>query len=61
LGINKKDNDFHKPEIVKNLNDMKIIDMCCAYHSLISTNLGDVYAWGDNYFEQIDVVNRGNF
>jgi alpha-tubulin suppressor-like RCC1 family protein len=61
LGIGKKDNDFHKPEIVKNLNDMKIIDMCCAHHSLILTNLGDAYAWGDNYFGQIDVVNRGNF
>jgi alpha-tubulin suppressor-like RCC1 family protein len=45
LGVGKKDNDFHKPELVIYLNEMKIIDMCCGYsHSLVLTNFGEVYA-----------------
>jgi alpha-tubulin suppressor-like RCC1 family protein len=56
LGIGKKDNDFHKPELINHLNEMKIVDMCCGgIHSLVLTNLGEVYAWGNNVLGQIGV------
>jgi alpha-tubulin suppressor-like RCC1 family protein len=55
LGIGKKDDDFHKPQLINDLNDMKI-DMCCGNsHSLVLTNLGEVYAWGSNYFRQLGI------
>ncbi len=61
LGIGEKDNEFHKPKLVNYLNDIKIIDMCCGgYHSLVLTNLGEVYVWGDNRYRQLGIENFEN-
>jgi alpha-tubulin suppressor-like RCC1 family protein len=54
LGIGSKDKRYHKPILNQYLDNEFVIDVSCsAYHSLVLTNCGEVYAWGDNYFGQI--------
>jgi alpha-tubulin suppressor-like RCC1 family protein len=54
LGIGSKDNHYHKPVLNQYLKDEFVIEIRCgAYHSLVLTNSGRVYAWSANYFGQI--------
>jgi RCC1 and BTB domain-containing protein len=54
LGIGSKDDSYHKPKLNQYLNNEFVVDISCgAYHSLVSTNCGEVYAWGDNGCGQI--------
>jgi alpha-tubulin suppressor-like RCC1 family protein len=54
LGIGSKDNSFHKPILNEYLNNEFVIDISCGYcHSLVLTNCGEVYAWGENGSGQI--------
>jgi alpha-tubulin suppressor-like RCC1 family protein len=54
LGIGSQDESFHKPILNQYLNNEFVIDISCgAYHSLVLTNCGEVYAWGDNEWGQI--------
>jgi alpha-tubulin suppressor-like RCC1 family protein/tRNA A-37 threonylcarbamoyl transferase component Bud32 len=54
LGIGSEDWSYHKPKLNQYLNNEFIIDISCgAYHSLVLTNFGEVYAWGENDCGQI--------
>jgi alpha-tubulin suppressor-like RCC1 family protein len=55
LGNGKIDhNNVNKPELNEYLSDEQVIDVCCGeYHTLVLTNSGEVYAWGDNRSGQI--------
>jgi alpha-tubulin suppressor-like RCC1 family protein/tRNA A-37 threonylcarbamoyl transferase component Bud32 len=47
LGIGSKDDNFHKPILNQYLNNEFVIYISCgARHSLVLTNCGEVYAWG---------------
>ncbi len=42
-------NNVNKPELNEYLSDEQVIDICCGeYHTLVLTNSGEVYAWGEN-------------
>jgi alpha-tubulin suppressor-like RCC1 family protein len=50
LGNGKNDHNIYKPELNEYLSDKQIIDICCGFaHSLVLTNSGEVYAWGNNW------------
>jgi alpha-tubulin suppressor-like RCC1 family protein len=54
LGIGSQDYSHHKPILNQYLNNEFVIDISCGYeHSLVLTNCGEVYAWGENRFGQI--------
>jgi alpha-tubulin suppressor-like RCC1 family protein len=54
LGIGSEDKRYPKPILNQYLNNEFVIDISCGFqHSLVLTNCGEVYAWGDNYFGQI--------
>jgi alpha-tubulin suppressor-like RCC1 family protein len=54
LGIGSQDESYHKPILNQYLNNEFVIDISCgAYHSLVLTNCGEVYAWGSNYCGEI--------
>jgi RCC1 and BTB domain-containing protein len=54
LGIGSQDGSYHKPILNQYLNNEFVIDISCgAYHSLVLTNCGEVYAWGYNECGQI--------
>jgi hypothetical protein len=55
LGNGKSDHyNVNKPELNKYLSDEQVIDICCGeYHTLVLTNSGEVYAWGQNKSGQI--------
>ena len=42
--------DTITPRILKPLRDKRVIQIACGeYHSLILTDMGDVYAWGRGF------------
>ncbi len=54
IGNGLDDSFTYEPMLNQYLNDLNIIDMSCgAYHSLVLTSNGDIYAWGDNKSGQI--------
>jgi alpha-tubulin suppressor-like RCC1 family protein len=54
LGIGSEDFRYHKPILNQYLNNEFVVDISCgAYHSLVLTNCGQVYAWGVNDYGQI--------
>jgi alpha-tubulin suppressor-like RCC1 family protein len=54
LGIGSKDYSSYKPILNQYLNNEFVIDISCGdSHSLVLTNCGEVYAWGENYSGQI--------
>jgi hypothetical protein len=54
LGNGSQDESYHKPILNQYLNNEFVIDMSCGVqHSLVLTNCGEVYAWGENDFGQI--------
>jgi alpha-tubulin suppressor-like RCC1 family protein/tRNA A-37 threonylcarbamoyl transferase component Bud32 len=54
LGIGSQDKNYYKPILNQYLNNEFVIDISCgAYHSLVLTNCGEVYAWGSNDWGQI--------
>jgi RCC1 and BTB domain-containing protein len=54
IGNGLDDPFTYEPMLNEYLNDLNIIDMSCgAYHSLVLTSNGDIYAWGDNESGQI--------
>jgi hypothetical protein len=62
LGNGKNNEEICKPEFNQYLSDKQIIDICCgAYHTLLLTNSGEVYAWGWNEFGQIGNERNGSF
>jgi alpha-tubulin suppressor-like RCC1 family protein/tRNA A-37 threonylcarbamoyl transferase component Bud32 len=55
LGIGSEDESYHKPILNQYLNNEFVIDISCgARHSLVLTNCGEVYVWGENRFRQVD-------
>ncbi|HEY6437935.1 MAG TPA: hypothetical protein VIY47_15200, partial [Ignavibacteriaceae bacterium] len=49
LGIGSRDQSYHKPKLNEYLNNEFVVDISCgAVHSLVLTNCGEVYAWGEN-------------
>ena len=49
LGNGRRDETFNKPEVNEYLIDKHIIQISCGEsHSLVLTNEGEVYGWGDN-------------
>jgi hypothetical protein len=59
LGIGTKKNT-NKPKRIK-LDGVKIHKICCGYnHSLLLSEEGDIYAFGNNNFGQIGNGNKGN-
>ncbi len=60
LGNGNKDSNIYKPELNEYLSDKYINDICCGgCHSLVLTNSGEVYAWGENDCGQIGNERRG--
>jgi alpha-tubulin suppressor-like RCC1 family protein len=54
LGNGKRNDEIYSPELNQYLSDKQIIDICCGgYHTLVLTNRGEVYAWGENTKGQI--------
>jgi alpha-tubulin suppressor-like RCC1 family protein len=54
LGIGSQDDSYHKPKLNQCLNNEFVIDIKCGdRHSLVLTNYGEVYAWGENNIGQI--------
>jgi alpha-tubulin suppressor-like RCC1 family protein len=54
LGNGKNDSELYKPELNEYLRDENIVDICCGErHTIVLTNSGEVYAWGDNEWGQI--------
>jgi alpha-tubulin suppressor-like RCC1 family protein len=54
LGIGSEDKSYRKLMLNQYLNNEFVIDISCGFqHSLLLTNCGEVYAWGDNYRGQI--------
>jgi alpha-tubulin suppressor-like RCC1 family protein len=54
LGNGKNDRVIYSPKLNQYLSDKQIIDICCGFrHTLVLTNSGEVYAWGDNKKGQI--------
>jgi alpha-tubulin suppressor-like RCC1 family protein/tRNA A-37 threonylcarbamoyl transferase component Bud32 len=54
LGIGSQDWSYHKPKLNQYLNNEFVSDISCgANHSLVLTNCGEVYAWGQNWEGQI--------
>jgi hypothetical protein len=50
----KFNHSIHKLSLTQYLSDKQIIDICCGVdHSLVLTNSGEVYAWGQNRRAQI--------
>ena len=60
LGIGTvKENRFYEPQLVEFFNEKEIVQVCCGErHSLILTNDGMVYGWGDNYYGQTGHGNK---
>ena len=54
LGIGcVKDNRFYEPQLIEFFNNIKIVQVCCGErHSLVLTEEGVVYGWGDNRYGQ---------
>ena len=50
LGIGcAKSDKYYEPQLVEFFNDKKIVQVCCGErHSLVLTEEGVVYGWGDN-------------
>ena len=47
---------YYSPHLIQSLVDVKIIQVCCGErHSLVLTEEGVVYGWGDNRFGQTGV------
>ena len=57
LGIGCVDNDLlYKPQLIQSFVDVKIVQVCCGErHSLVLTEEGVVYGWGDNCYGQTGV------
>ena len=57
LGIGCADNDLlYKPQLIQSFVDVKIVQVCCGErHSLVLTEEGVVYGWGDNCYGQTGV------
>jgi hypothetical protein len=54
LGNGSQDYSYHKPMLNQYLNNEFVIDISCgAFHSLVLTICGEVYAWGGNNCGQI--------
>jgi alpha-tubulin suppressor-like RCC1 family protein len=54
LGNGSEDNNYQKPKLNPYLDNEFVVDISCgAYHSLVLTNSGEVYAWGNNESGQI--------
>jgi RCC1 and BTB domain-containing protein len=54
LGIGSQDFSYPKPILNQYLNNENVTDISCGNrHSLVLTNCGEVYAWGENDFGQI--------
>jgi alpha-tubulin suppressor-like RCC1 family protein len=54
LGIGSEDWSYHKPILNQYLNNEFVIDIKCgAQNSIVLTNCGEVYAWGENDWGQI--------
>ncbi len=54
IGTGQESDSFHKPILNQYLNNEFITDISCgAFHSIVLTNCGEVYAWGSNRFGQI--------
>ena len=53
------ENIFLKPEIIKFPQEFRIEQICCGlYHTIVLTDMGELYVWGDNSHGQIGVRNR---
>jgi alpha-tubulin suppressor-like RCC1 family protein len=53
LGNGTNDNCF-EPQMPEKLMNERIVDICCGdFHSLVLSECGRVYAWGDNRYGQI--------
>jgi alpha-tubulin suppressor-like RCC1 family protein len=54
LGIGSQYDSYYKPILNQYLNNEFVTDISCgAFHSLVLTNCGEVYAWGVNRWGQI--------
>jgi alpha-tubulin suppressor-like RCC1 family protein len=54
LGNGKTDWETYSPELNEYLSNKYINDICCGSgHTLVLTNIGEVYAWGWNEFGPI--------
>jgi alpha-tubulin suppressor-like RCC1 family protein/tRNA A-37 threonylcarbamoyl transferase component Bud32 len=54
LGNDSEDESYHKPKLNQYLNNEFVTDISCGFgYSLVLTNCGEVYAWGENRFGQI--------
>jgi alpha-tubulin suppressor-like RCC1 family protein len=54
LGNGENDSNYYGPQLNEYLSDKQITHICCgAYYTLVLTNSGEVYAWGDNKRGQI--------
>ena len=55
LGIGcVKENRFYEPQLIEFPHAVKILQVCCGYgHSLVLTEEGVVYGWGNNRYGQM--------
>ena len=55
-----KVNRFYEPQLIQTFCGMKIVQVCCGErHSLVLTEEGVVYGWGDNTYGQTGVGQEG--
>ena len=62
LGIecSNKNGTFYWPRLITSLSDVNIVQVCCGdRHSLVLTEEGVVYGWGDNRWGQTGVGLKG--
>ena len=56
IGFEEKCRRFFEPQHIKYFDDVKIMQVCCGErHSLVLTEEGVVYGWGDNRYGQTGV------
>ena len=57
LGIScVSDDKFYEPQLIEFFANDKIVQVCCGErHSLVLTEKGVVYGWGDNEYGQTGV------
>jgi alpha-tubulin suppressor-like RCC1 family protein len=54
LGFTSEYERYHTPKLNQYLNNKFVVDISCgARHSLVLTNYGEVYTWGNNDWGQI--------
>ena len=51
---------LYSPQLITSFSDVNIVQVCCGYkHSLVLTEEGVVYGWGDNRYGQTGVGQEG--